>query len=203
MKTFNVYLMRHGPVSAPPGLHGRTDVKVDVQRQTEMVGAWCTQARPVERIISSPLSRCSDLAALLSTREKLALACEPLFQELDFGDYDGLAFDDLRQHWPQLEAFWNDPARCPLPNAERLDDFSQRVLSGWEKNINEINENLLIVTHGGVIRMILAHLLGVDWRNPRWYSTLSIGNASVTHITITTGKQLYASVRSIGVPLLV
>ncbi|WP_104046954.1 alpha-ribazole phosphatase family protein [Vibrio jasicida] len=201
MKTLNIYLLRHGKVNAAPGLHGQADLKVDEEDQRKIAQAWQQMGREVEGVISSPLSRCHDLAEILAEQQLLPLIVEPQFQELDFGDFDGIPFDMLSEHWNKLDAFWKAPAQHTLPNAESLDDFSHRVTCAWSQIINDINDNLLIVTHGGVIRIILAHVLGVDWRNPRWYSTLEIGNASVTHITITIDDQVYASVRSIGVPL--
>lgn len=201
MKTLNIYLLRHGKVDAAPGLHGQADLKVDEAEQRKIAQAWQQTGREVEGIISSPLSRCHDLAEILAEQQLLPLSVEPQLQELDFGDFDGIPFDMLSEHWNKLDAFWKAPAQHTIPNAESLDDFSHRVTCAWSQIINDINDNLLIVTHGGVIRMILAHVLGVDWRNPRWYSTLTIGNASVTHITITIDDQIYASVRSIGVPL--
>ncbi|HDM8132941.1 TPA: alpha-ribazole phosphatase [Vibrio harveyi] len=201
MKTLNIYLLRHGKVNAAPGLHGQADLKVDEAEQRKIAQALQQTGREVEGIISSPLSRCHDLAEILAEQQLLPLSVEPQLQELDFGDFDGIPFDMLSEHWNKLDAFWKAPAQHTLPNAESLDDFSHRVTCAWSQIINDINDNLLIVTHGGVIRMILAHVLGVDWRNPRWYSTLAIGNASVTHITITIDDQIYASVRSIGVPL--
>ncbi|WP_394256251.1 alpha-ribazole phosphatase family protein [Vibrio harveyi] len=201
MKTLNIYLLRHGKVNAAPGLHGQADLKVDEAEQYKIAQTWQQTGRVVEGIISSPLSRCHDLAEILAEQQLLPLSVEPQLQELDFGDFDGIPFDMLSEHWNKLDAFWTAPALHTLPNAESLDDFSHRVTCAWSQIINDINDNLLIVTHGGVIRMILAHVLGVDWCNPRWYSTLAIGNASVTHITITIDDQIYASVRSIGVPL--
>ncbi|MGR5420730.1 alpha-ribazole phosphatase [Vibrio sp. PNB22_4_1] len=200
MKTLNLYLVRHGKVVAPPGLHGQTDLKVDHVEQLKIAQAWERRGESVAGIISSPLSRCHDLAQIIAEQQLLPINVENDLQELNFGDFDGVPFDTISEHWAKLNAFWNAPAQHPLPNAETLEAFYQRVSCVWSQIINDINDNLLIVTHGGVIRMILAHVLGVDWRNPRWYSTLAIGNASVTHITITIDDQIYASVRSIGVP---
>ncbi|TMX41330.1 alpha-ribazole phosphatase [Vibrio rotiferianus] len=201
MQTLNIYLLRHGKVNAAPGLHGQTDLKVDEEAQRKIALAWRQNGKEVGGIISSPLLRCHDAAQMIAEQDLLPLSVEPLLQELDFGDFDGVPFDMLSEHWHKLEAFWKAPAQHTLPKSESLDVFANRVTCAWSQIINDINDNLLIVTHGGVIRMILAHVLGVDWRNPRWYSTLAIGNASVTHITITIDDQIYASVRSIGVPL--
>ncbi|MGP8304821.1 alpha-ribazole phosphatase [Vibrio sp. YIC-376] len=202
MKTLNIYLMRHGKVDAAPGLHGQSDLKVKESEQQHIAQAWKEQGREVGGIITSPLSRCSDVAQIIAEQQMLPVIENTELKEMAFGDFDGVPFDMLGDKWKKLESFWQSPAQHTLPNAESLNAFSQRVSSAWSQIINDINDNLLIVTHGGVIRMILAQVLGVDWRNPRWYSTLAIGNTSVTHITITIDDQIYASVRSIGVPLI-
>ncbi len=201
MKTLNIYLLRHGKVDGVPGLHGQSDLKVKVSEQLRIATAWKDQRREVGGIMTSPLSRCIDLAQRIAEQQMLPVIEAPALKEMNFGDFDGVPFDMLGDQWKKLESFWQSPSQHTLPNAESLHTFSLRVSSAWSQIINDINDNLLIVTHGGVIRMILAHLLGVDWRNPRWYSTLAIGNASVTHITITIDDQIYASVRSIGTPV--
>jgi alpha-ribazole phosphatase len=202
MKTLNIYLVRHGKVDAPPGLHGQTDVKVTPADQESIARAWIESGRSVGGVICSPLSRCQELANIIAEQQLLPVMTDESLQEMAFGDFDGVPFDMLTEQWKKLDAFWQSPAQHTLPNAESLSTFSERICRVWSQIINDINDNLLIVTHGGVIRMILAHVLELDWRNPKWYSTLSIGNASVTHITITIDEQIYASVRSIGVPLL-
>ena len=202
MKTLNIYLMRHGKVDAAPGLHGHSDLKVKASEQQAIAQAWNEQGREVGGIITSSLSRCSDVAQIIAEQQMLPMSENSELKEMSFGDFDGVPFDMLSDKWKKLEAFWQSPAHHTLPNAESLNAFSQRVSSAWSQIINDINDNLLIVTHGGVIRMILAQVLDVDWRNPRWYSTLAIGNASVTHLTVTIDNQIYASVRSIGVPLI-
>ncbi|PFG56046.1 alpha-ribazole phosphatase [Vibrio sp. ES.051] len=202
MKSFNIYLMRHGKVDAAPGLHGQTDLKVKIAEQHRITKAWQDSGRVVGGVVSSSLSRCKELADLIAEPQLLPMIAKDELQEMAFGDFDGVPFDILTDHWKKLEAFWQSPSQHTLPNAESLSTFSQRVNCAWSQIINDINDDLLVVTHGGVIRMILAQVLGVDWRNPKWYSTLAIENASVTHITITIDDQIYASVRSIGVPLL-
>ncbi|MBR9787746.1 MAG: alpha-ribazole phosphatase [Vibrionaceae bacterium] len=202
MKTLNIYLMRHGKVDAAPGLHGQSDLKVKESEQQDIAQAWKELGLDISGVITSSLSRCSDVAQIIAEQQMLPVIENSELQEMNFGDFDGVPFDMLSDKWIKLESFWQSPSQHTLPNAESLNAFSQRVSSAWSQIINDINDNLLIVTHGGVIRMILAHILDVDWRNPRWYSTLAIGNASVTHITITIDDQIYASVRSIGVPLI-
>ncbi|MCQ8156322.1 histidine phosphatase family protein, partial [Vibrio parahaemolyticus] len=70
--------------------------------------------------------------------------------ERDVGDFDGMPCDLLTEHGKKLDAFWQSPAHHSLPHSERLSTCSQRVSRAWSQIINDLNDNLLIVTHGGV-----------------------------------------------------
>lgn len=198
-----VILLRHGKTDAQAGLFGRTDAKVPVARQQAIAEAFLAQHPDVDLIVSSPLSRCHELAKLLGQQQHWPIALQADLQEMDFGLLDGLPFDAPDYPWPLLNAFWQDPANSTLPQGETLAQFQQRVVQCWSQIIRTEHRKVLIITHGGVIRLILAHLLGVDWQRPHWYQTLAIENASLTHITIFTDSDQtqFPTVKMIGMPL--
>lgn len=203
MKVSNFYLLRHGKVEGEPALNGHTDKKVDAQIQASICQALSCQNIEFDQIISSPLRRCSDLLPLLQQQyPNVDTELNENFQELSFGELDGRPFETIKDKWPLLDAFWEDPANNPLPKSELLSDFNQRIVSAWSKQLEAENKNTLIITHGGVIRMLLAHALQVDWKNPAWHSNLSIGNASLTHIQVSKTDQYYINVKSIAQALL-
>ncbi|WP_330960173.1 histidine phosphatase family protein [Photobacterium sp. 53610] len=200
MTTFTITLVRHGKVNGPAALYGSTDV--DVREDINQAIASKIRHQPIsfETVISSPLRRCWSLANQLDTEQPLI--SEPGFQEMHFGRLDGIPFDLVTKdspEWQQLEQFWQNPASTRLPEAETLEDFYQRVSDCWSQQIARLKGNVLIVTHGGVIRAILADVLGLDWRNPAWYSGLSISNGSITQIQVTHyDNQMYFAVKQIG-----
>lgn len=199
---FNIYLLRHGKTQGKPALNGRTDVLVAADHQAQICDKLIASGYSFQQVISSPLKRCSDLAhRLVASHTAGQCDFELGFQEMDFGCFDGVAFDDLQAQWPILETFWEDPATHQLPQAESLADFHQRVTNAWERQLELLSEDTLIIAHGGTIRMILAHVLATDWRNPAWYSTLQIGNHSVTHIQVLKKEAIHLMVKSIGIPL--
>ncbi|KJY79700.1 histidine phosphatase family protein [Vibrio nigripulchritudo] len=204
--TYNIYLIRHGKVEGEPALNGLTEAKVSDEIQAQIAQSLVSEFGTFKSIICSPLSRCLNLAKLISSGKTLSeldystpnLVVESAFQEMSFGDLDGRPFSQLSEQWNLLEKFWQDPASNPLPNAETLEAFQQRVDTKWQSLIHTCQEDTHIITHGGVIRIILASVLGLDWRNPALYSTLSIANASITHIELSRGDQVFLKVRSIG-----
>ncbi|UPR34188.1 histidine phosphatase family protein [Vibrio cyclitrophicus] len=200
--TKNIYLLRHGKVEGKAALNGLSDVLVNADLQQRIGEALVTQDITFESIVTSPLRRCSDLANLSAQRMSLPLSIVTGFQEMNFGEVDGVPFDELEDKWEMLETFWQAPANHQLTGAESLQGFHDRVTQAWSQLLNDPSDNILLVTHGGVIRILLAHCLDIDWKNPSLYSKLSIENASITHIQITQFAQSFISVKSIGLPVL-
>ena len=200
--TKNIYLLRHGKVEGKAALNGLSDVLVNPELQEQICEALAKQDITFDCVVTSPLRRCSDLANLYAERMSVPLSVAPGFQEMNFGEVDGVPFDELEDKWGMLETFWKDPANHQLTGAESLQGFHDRVTQAWSQLLNDPSDNILLVTHGGVIRILLAHGLDIDWKNPSLYSKLSIENASITHIQITQFAQSFISVKSIGLPVL-
>ncbi|MGF1720997.1 histidine phosphatase family protein [Vibrio kyushuensis] len=200
--TYNIYLLRHGKTEGPAALNGITDVQVSDVVQSNIAELLSAERLGFKTIVTSPLSRCRDLAERITSRDSsIEFAVEPRFQEMNFGDFDGKTFDELQPQWNVLDSFWKDPANHSLPNAESLQGCYSRVSGAWDEVVSELNQDTLIICHGGTIRLILAHVLNVDWSNPSWYSTLNIANQSITHIKILKSHQSAPHVQVIGKPL--
>ncbi len=206
---YNIYLIRHAQVVGDPALNGKTDAPVPESLQSQIAQCLVSEIGTFHSIISSPLSRCLNLAKLLSAEQDshnlkagsqvTKVHISEAFSEMFFGDLDGKPFDTIQSSWHLLDDFWRDPVTHSLPNAESLEAFQHRVESAWKLLTESCQQDTLVITHGGVIRIILASVLGLDWRNPALYSTLSIANASFTHIELIKAEQAYIKVRSIGV----
>ncbi|WP_120512162.1 histidine phosphatase family protein [Photobacterium salinisoli] len=200
MKTFTVTLIRHGKVNGAPALYGSTDIGVCPETNQAICHFLTNADINYTKVISSPLRRCLSLAELLAGERPLV--CEPALKEMHFGQLDGTPFEAITngsQEWQQLEQFWRNPASSGLPDAESLENFCTRVTGSWNRIVSELQNDVLIVTHGGVIRAIIADVLGLDWKNPRWYSNLTIRNGSMTQIQVTViENQPYFAVKQIG-----
>ncbi|MBU2979621.1 histidine phosphatase family protein [Alteromonas sp. C1M14] len=190
-------LLRHGSVEGEPALYGRTDVPLSPRGKAQML-AHLPVLKTVDNIISSPLIRCLSAAEAIGHLVKAPVNPLPSLQECDFGELDGVPFDHLQSQWPLLEAFWQQPAKATLPQAESLPLFHERVLNGWQQILSQDGKHLLVVSHGGAIRQILAHLLGINWTQPALYQQLAIGYGSRTRITIDDHPNALPVVRYIG-----
>lgn len=216
-----VTLLRHVKVDGPPALYGHTDIAPQVNENEQLLTALAqsSQFSSYDLVITSPLERCYLLAENFSKQCQIPLITITDFKEISFGDFDGVTFDDIAQSnshdWYQLEQFWQAPGSFSLPHGETLPLFHHRVVSAWLNLIAEQFSHLgddkkplkvVLVTHGGVIRMILAHVLQVDWQSATWQQHLEIANASCTKITISRPfkdkNKKHCIVNYIGLPML-
>lgn len=155
-------ILRHGEPVGGMRYRGRTDDPLSEtgrQQMTEVI----QHDVPWTHVITSPLQRCAKFATQLSNSHGLPLQTEPRFAEIDFGDWEGLRSEEImQQDADRLQKYWNDPENNTPPNGEALVNFESRVLASWQEYANPVdNKHLLIVTHGGVLRIILSHVLSM------------------------------------------
>ena len=193
-------LLRHGQIDGPPALYGRTDVALSRDGWVQMY-QQTNRLNQLDNVISSPLRRCKDFAKALASDHELDLQIESGIQECDFGEWDGIKFDDHSQQWPLMTSFWQEPNQNTPPQGESLEIFHNRVVASWQSLCKKHNgQSNMLICHAGVIRQILAHILPADWRSGEWYSQLQIGYGSLTRIVIPTYPDAKPSVAFIGLP---
>ncbi|MEW5822965.1 MAG: histidine phosphatase family protein [Pseudomonadota bacterium] len=161
--------LRHGPTVTPGVYAGSSDVALAPGGMDAMWRA--TDGLDADAVLSSPLSRCLDFARAWSQRHACPLTVDPAWRELGFGDWEGHTARELLETAPaQIEAFWRDPWAHPPPRGEPLDAAQARLRAALDalpaQHAPEIT--LLIVTHGGVMRLLFRLLLGLPpdalWR---------------------------------------
>lgn len=155
-------LLRHGECVGDNIYRGSTDVALSdtgwaqLRQQAADTAGWQT-------IVTSPLQRCSRFAAELAQQHALPLETTTAFQEIHFGDWEGRLIDDIwNEQGNHVRKFFADPVNAAPPNGEPMHAFEQRVITGWHSLLSRHRgRHLLLVTHGGTIRIILAAVLGM------------------------------------------
>jgi len=175
-------LIRHGETISGSCYLGSTDSILSEKGWQQMRGAALGQA-PWDTIISSPLKRCKDYAEELSSVNNIPLTIEKSIQEINFGTFEGQTAKQLMQQNPEaLKQFWADPVKNTPPNGEHYTVFKNRVLTAWQSIlINIINKHVCMVTHAGVIRTIVQHVLGMPDTN---LFRLDIKHGGITRIEL-------------------
>ena len=130
-------------------------------------------------IISSPLLRCRQFGETLASRLDTPFRIAQNLREIEFGEWEGLTTGEVLDNYPGVLAqFWKDPLSCTPPGGEPLPNFVSRVTSCWQDIIEEHKgQKVLLVCHGGTIRVILNHVLEMPlkalWRIDVPYANVS------------------------------
>ena len=150
-----LFLLRHGPTSASASGAplGRLDLPVSPEGQ----GAWPSvkaylHQLGIQRVLTSELQR-AKLHAL-----DLGLPCLmlPDLGEQAFGDWEGLPWDQV----PGAEAYFQNPVLGTPPGGESFARCASRALLALQGALDG-DQATLVLAHGGPLRAILAHFLGL------------------------------------------
>ena len=150
-------LLRHGEPQGGRLYRGNQDDALTDKGWQQMLDS--TQNKTWDFIATSPLIRCQAFAKHLSVQQQSQLEIINQFEELGFGDWQGLSATDIGQDL--VDSFKKDPINNQPPNAENLYEFQQRVLNAFNDITSRDIDSLLIVAHAGVIRVIKSHLLNL------------------------------------------
>lgn len=155
-------MLRHGETVTGGGFRGRLDDELTDVGWQQMRQA-VANAGPWDRIVSSPLRRCAAFAVELAEQHHLPMELEPDLRELDFGQWEGRTAADLMVDQSEaLGRFWENPYSFTPPGGEPLPDFEARILTAIERLTDRYaGERILLVTHGGVMRLLLAEARGL------------------------------------------
>lgn len=146
-----VYLIRHTtPVFEPGLIYGRTELLLHVDFESELTAVRSQLATNFEITYSSPAFRCTELAQALSP----AYVVDSRLQELDFGEWEGKTWDTVDQQ--ALHAWMDDYVNVCPPGGESMMQMYARVSEFWAELGQFQYEKVAIVTHAGVIRLILS-----------------------------------------------
>jgi broad specificity phosphatase PhoE len=159
-----IVLVRHGETAGQSSIryYGATDVPLSALGRDQMERAAAALAgQRFDVVYSSALSRARDGAVLVAGRAPVIV---PEFNEIDFGDWEGLTDAEISARDPGRHATWRAQAAdfC-YPGGESTSAFRTRVSTALRALLASAPGNaLLFVLHKGVIRTILADLLQRD-----------------------------------------
>lgn len=170
----SLYITRHGqtPWNAQGKLCGRTDIGLTQygEEQARKV-AEEVAGHPIDRVIASPLKRAYRTAEIICRRCGLPLSTDDRLMEWDFGECSG---EDVQS---AQVVFLKSNLAYRFPGGESAIDVAHRAY-GLLDEIRALypDENVLLVSHGGVCRAINTYFSNV--RNDDFIDTL-IGNCEL------------------------
>ncbi len=138
-------------------------------------------AERVAAVVSSPRRRAVDTARAIATAHNLDVTILDGLRELDFGELEGRSYDEIATSQPELFEQWmRAPTTVRFPGGEAYDDLRARTLEAVSGLRQMYGGDLVVaVTHGGVIRAVLAEVLGMPAEH---IFRLAVDTASLTRV---------------------
>lgn len=158
----SIDLLRHGD-TGQRSYRGQLDDPLSELGWTQLRAA--VMGRDWDGVVSSSLRRCADFARELAAGRSLPLRIDSRLAEYHFGAWQGVPIETLAQTQGEaLAKFWADPVACPPPEAETFAQFHARLSAALDDIAAEARgRDMLVVTHGGAIRLLRCHAEGRDF----------------------------------------
>ena len=165
-----LYLLRHGAVETKPGgkryIGWQNPALDDLGLRQARSWADYFASSALGEILCSDLVRCRQTARIIGDRCSLTPRVLPELREICLGDWDGESFDTIRRLYPRdFQQRGDQIADHRPPKGESFRDLQARVWPVFEAAALGAGSNTLIVTHAGVIRVILCRLLNMPLEN--------------------------------------
>jgi len=165
-----------GPTKLLLVRHGETDWNRDGRWQggsdTRLNDVGREQARAlaqqldgeIDVLYSSDLARARETAEIVAAKLGLEVRLDPRLRERGFGSWEGLTTTEIEERFAEAHRRWLAGEGAGADDAEAFEDFSARV----EEFLSDVlrlhpGEEVLVVSHGGSIRVIHALAAGVDY----------------------------------------
>jgi broad specificity phosphatase PhoE len=162
----NLLLVRHGGTdwNRDGRWLGGSDARLtDVGREQARALAQQLDGE-IDVLYSSDLARARETAEIVAAKLGLEVRLDPRLRERGFGSWEGLTTTEIEERFADAHRRWLAGEGAGADDAEAFEDFSARV----EDFLSDVlrlhpGEEVLVVSHGGSIRVIHALAAGVDY----------------------------------------
>lgn len=179
MKT-ELILLRHGETewNSDNRLQGHRDSALSRQglRQADALAARLASVAFCA-LYSSDLGRALETARRIAARTGHAVVPDARLRERGLGILEGLTREEARERHPEVFASYSEgPPDYVVPEGESTAQRLRHALECLEElGARHRGERLVVVTHGGVLSLLLRHCLGIPPSTPRAFSVLNAG----------------------------
>jgi broad specificity phosphatase PhoE len=158
-------LARHGETdwNRDGRWQGRSDTPLN-DRGREQAEVLAEQLDGVDVVYSSDLARARETAEIVAGRLGLDVRVDPRLRERGFGAWEGLTSDEIEERFADAHRRWRSGETSGADDSEPFDTFAARVHDFLEDVLRlHPGENVLVIAHGGSIRVIHALASGLDY----------------------------------------
>ncbi len=189
--TTAILLVRHGETdwNRESRFQGHADPPLNERgREQARVLADGLAGESIASVYTSPLRRAFETAQVIAARLGSDLRVLEGLREIDVGSWTGLTRTDIERRFPEAFARWLTLDGHGWDDGETYEQLTSRVVSAV-REIAAANpgRQVVVVTHGGAIRSLIAHAAGVSRPDSRRILE-RIHNCGVSRIVVEDGE---------------
>ncbi len=180
-----LWLVRHGTTqwNQEQRFCGHSDVPLS--SVGEVQACWLADKLSlayITTIYTSDLVRASRTAEIIAGQQKhiVTMNISPQWRELSFGTWEGLTYSYIAEHFKHDLRFFTDPFHSVPPDGEPFSLFIRRVQGAFLELVHAVDSvtgDIVLVSHGGVLRALLCYLLAVPFER-QWQFRIDPGSLS-------------------------
>lgn len=160
-----LFLVRHGETdwTRERRILGSRDLGLNADGLNQAhAAARALEGVEITEVVSSPLLRAVQTAEVVAGLADIDVARDPRLTEMRVGRWEGMPYD-AAQVDPDFQRFLDDPDAARVSGGELLGEVRDRAVGAVTQALadNPSWSNVIFVTHAAVIRVILAHYLGL------------------------------------------
>jgi len=171
MKETEIILIRHGETEWNSQKrmqgHSNSDLSSVGQAQIQALGQWMKNV-PFDLIYSSDSLRAKQTAEAITQFSGHELQFDQRLREKNLGVFEGLTSEEARERHPEVfRLFKTAGSTYVIDEGESTQQLQDRALEIIDEiRIKHLEERVLLVTHGGFIRVVMKHSLGLSLETP-------------------------------------
>ena len=149
------------------GYSQRSSYLREIHRASRVGSGPGVEDERLQAVYCSDLSRAVRSAEIVAEPYALNGVVIPELRERSFGIWEGMTFTEIKETYPsEFESWAGNPLQYSPPGGESTLEVKGRVCGVLDMILqNHPGENIAVVAHGGVNRIILCHLLGIPLEN--------------------------------------
>jgi broad specificity phosphatase PhoE len=161
-----IILVRHGETewNVEEVFRGRIDIELNETglRQAELLAEYLSGVK-IDAVYSSPLRRALKTAEVIASPHKLEVKIAPGLIDCDFGKWQGLTLQEVKDRYKELCAEWiRNPHLVTMPDGESLNDVRGRALKVVDEVMAKYEGTVVLVSHRVVNKVLICALLGLE-----------------------------------------
>jgi broad specificity phosphatase PhoE len=178
------YLLRHGEHALQGRIAAGRTPGIGLSERGRGEAEWAAERLAnanIAAVYASPMERGQETAQIIGRRLDLPVTVRDDLSELDFGEWTGLTFDEIRKDARWLVWAAHRSVAC-IPGGETMREVQRRVVEAMmELRETHPDDSIVLVSHGDVLRAALMFALAMPID---FYSRIEVATASVSTLRI-------------------